>query len=64
MKDPYWNEVAPQKLPYTVASEGYQSEYPTFSTTTTNIKESEQAVIQPNGELVRHRCALHFQFLK
>lgn len=52
MKDPYWNEVAPQKLPYTVASEAFLSEYPTFSANSTNINEKEQAMIRPNSELV------------
>lgn len=56
VKDSYWNEVAPQKLPYTLASEGYITEYPTFSTSGTNINETDARVIQP--ELVRHTLAL------
>lgn len=64
MKDPYWNEVAPQKLPFTVASEAFLSEYPTFSTNSTSVNEKEQTMIRPNSELVRHYFILDLQILK
>lgn len=52
MRDHYFAEVAPNHLPYTIASEQYAQEYPTFSASTVNIPQNVQNIIDPDDETV------------
>lgn len=41
LKDQYWEEVVPQELPYTVASEHYRRSEPKGSAETYKVKPSD-----------------------
>ena len=46
-KDQYWNEIVPQELPHTVASEQFKSEPPVNSTADVFVSDDEGEVISP-----------------
>lgn len=48
MRDQHWFEVAPNSLPYTVASQRYMREYPFPSTLNVTVTKSEQELIIPD----------------
>lgn len=54
MRDHYFAEVAPNQLPYTIASEQYAEEYPKFSASTVNIPQNVQNIIDPDDETVSY----------
>ncbi|KAF2351968.1 Bestrophin/UPF0187 [Trinorchestia longiramus] len=45
IQDAYWDEVFPQSLPYTVASEGYRRMAPQGSTFNMQVPEAEQEIL-------------------
>lgn len=48
MRDHHWAKVAPNKLPYTLASEQYISEYPSFSASKMSVAGKQQEIIEPD----------------
>lgn len=65
MRDYYWTKVAPNQLPYTLASEPFKGEYPLFSASKMNVSADDQEILHPEEETVslggennakRHLC--------
>ena len=50
IQDMYWDEVLPQELPYTVASEQYRRDPPQGSTFGIEIPVTEQEILPPLEE--------------
>ncbi|KAJ8931044.1 hypothetical protein NQ314_016072, partial [Rhamnusium bicolor] len=49
VKDQYWDEVFPQELPYTVASEAFRGTHPLPSTANIAVKPQDQEFIGPSS---------------
>lgn len=47
VKDQYWDEVFPQELPYTLASEPFRESHPEPSTANITVKPKEAGIVQP-----------------
>lgn len=47
VRDQYWDEVFPQELPYTLASEPFREKHPEPSTANINVKNYEAEPIIP-----------------
>lgn len=50
VRDQYWDEIFPQELPYTLASEPFREKHPEPSTANINVKNHEaEPIIAPNS---------------
>ena len=47
LKDQYWDDIVPQELPHTVASEQFKTEPPVSSTANVFVTEDEGEIISP-----------------
>lgn len=47
VRDQYWDEVFPQELPYTLASEPFREEHPEPSTANITVKPTEGNIVKP-----------------
>lgn len=50
VKDPYWNQVAPNSLPFTKASQNYMQEYPFPSTLNVKVEKTDQDILLSEDE--------------
>ncbi|XP_050299323.1 bestrophin-4-like [Anthonomus grandis grandis] len=54
MKDYYWQQTAPDSLPFTVASQQYMKEIPIQSAENLKVKKTDQDLIIPEANLHNH----------
>lgn len=51
MRDQYWAQIAPSKLPHTLASQQFRNEYPLFSTNGVTVTEAKREIFDSDEEV-------------
>lgn len=51
VRDQYWDEVFPQELPYTVATQAFKDTHPLPSTANISVRPQDQEIIGPPSSL-------------